>query len=306
MASRIPTAHRQIDGADVFVCEGDRQSVPHLRDDLRFSLGQLVVRLHSDATDPMAAAQNATPVQDRVLESLSFQMQTPLQIQGVCAIDLTGLPVVGEERAYAQWSGFSTPTFRPTSVPMESLVGRLVPDLDVDLDPSDARANRALDWYLKALTAPFEADHFIFLWIACEILAAESDLKVSEPYHGPACGHLIEACPECAAPTTKHVHGRSMRRWLSEGFGVDEDVAKRIWKARQMLHGAFALDSTVMDELPELAQWLRAVVVIEIKRRLGVAEDEPPFASPMGLSVSPYMALTGTAKVSERDLSPLG
>jgi len=221
-------------------------------------------------------------------------------------IDLTGSPVVGEERAYAQWSGFATPTFRPTSVPMQSLVGRLIPDLSVDLDPSDPRANRALDWYLKALTALFEADHFIFLWIACELLAADSDLQVREPYRGPACGHIIDTCPECRAPTTKPVQGQSMRRWLTEGFAIDEDVAKRIWSARQMLHGAFAFDSAVMDELPELAQWLRAVVVTEIKRRLGVAEEEPPFAAPMGLSVSPYMGLGGTAKVSERDLSPLG
>jgi hypothetical protein len=265
-----------------------------------------VVRFDSDAEELMAATQEAMPVLDRVLECLSFQMQTALQIHGLRAIDLTGSPVVGEERDYTQWSGFATPTFRPTSVPMESLVGRIVPDLGVDLDPGDARANRALDWYLKALTAPFEADHFIFLWIACEILAAESGLKVHEPYRGPACGHLIVACPLCEAPTTKPVQGRSMKRWLTEGFGVDEDVAERIWEARQMLHGAVAFDSTTMDELPELAQWLRTVLVRELKRRLGVPEDDPPFAAPVGLSISPHMGVSGTAKVSERDLSPLG
>jgi thiamine pyrophosphate-dependent acetolactate synthase large subunit-like protein len=73
-----------------------------------------------------------------------------------------------------------------------------------------------------------------------------------------------------------------------------------------MLHGAHAFDSKAMDELPELTQWLRAVVVADIKRRLGVPEDEPPLAAPTGLSISPYMGLTGTAKVSEGDLSPLG
>lgn len=304
--SRIPTAQREIDGARVFVYEGDRQSIPQIRDDLRFSAGQLVVRLDSDAEDPMAATQDAMPVLDRVLESLSFQMQTALQIHGVRVIDLTGSPVVGEERIYGQWSGFATPTFRPTSVPMESLVGRIVPDLGVDLDPGDARANRALDWYLKALTAPFEADHFIFLWIACELLAADSELKVSEPYRGPACGHLIAECPACGAPTTKPVQGQTMQRWLTEGFGVDEDLAKRMWKARQMLHGAFAFDSAVMDELPELAQWLRAVVVKEVKRRLRVPDDEPPFAAPTGLSTSPFMGVGGSAKVRERDLNPMG
>jgi hypothetical protein len=206
--SRIPTTRREIDGASVFFYEGDKQSIPEIRDDLRFSLAQLVIRRDSHAEHPMAAIQEAMPFLDRMLESLSFQMQTALQVQGVRAIDLTGSPAVGDEREYGQWSGFATPTFRPTSVPMQSLVGRIVPDLRLDLDPRDARANRALDWYLKALTAPFEADHFIFLWIACEILAADSDFKVSEPYRGPACGHVIGECPECGAPSNKLVQGQ--------------------------------------------------------------------------------------------------
>lgn len=304
--SRIPTAHRVVDGASVFIHEVDKQSIPQIRDDPRFSLGQLVVRLDSDAEDPTAAIQEAAPFLDRVLECLSFQMQIALHMHAVHAIDLTGSPVVGEERDYGQWSGFATPTFRPTSVPMQSLAGRIVPDLGVDLEPGDARANRALDWYLKALTASFEADHFIFLWIACEILAADSDVKVSEPFRGPACGHVIAECPACRAPTTKPVQGQSMKRWLTDGFGVDEDVANRVWKARQMLHGAFAFDSTAMDELPELTQWLRSVVVTELKRRLRISEDEPPFAAPTGVSISPYMGVSGRAKVSQRDLNPLG
>jgi hypothetical protein len=117
---------------------------------------------------------------------------------------------------------------------------------------------------------------------------------------------VIAECPACDAPTTKPVQGLSMKRWLTEGFGVDEDVAKRIWEARQMLHGALAFDSTTMDELPELAQWLRAVLVTELKRRLRVPEHEPPFAAPTGPAISPHMGLSGRAKVSERDLNPLG
>lgn len=303
--SRIPTVHRRMNGAEVFVYETDKHAMPQIRDDFRFALGQVAVRFQSAEDDPGAAIQEAMSVMDPVLESLSFQMQTALQVQGVRAIDLSGAPVVGEERDFSQWSGFATPTFRPTSVPMQSLVGRLVPDPTLDLDPQDARANRALDWYLKALIAPFEADHFIFVWIACEILAADSSLKVSEPYRGPQCGHLIERCPECRAPTTKPVQGQSMKKWLSEGFGVDENVAKRVWRARQMLHGAVAFDSKLMDELPELTQWLRAVVVAELKRRLGVPEDHPPFAGPTGLTISPYAGVSGTAKVGERDLRPV-
>lgn len=303
--SRIPTQTRDVGRATVFIRPGDAAHVPAVEHDLRLAVADVVVRLESDTEDLNAAVQAAVPYLDRVLESLSFQMQFALQIQGLEAVDLTGPPAVGDRRDYVRWSGYATPTFRPTAVPMESLLGRTIPDLDVDLDPSDRRANRALDWYLKALTAGFEADHFIFLWIATEILAADSDLKVSEPYRGPACRHLIADCPECGAPTTKPVWGASAKRFLTEGFGVDADIARRLWAARQMLHGAHDFDSQVMAELAELSQHLRAVVIAALKPRLGIPHDEPPFALPTGLSVVPFAGVGGTCEITERDLAPL-
>ncbi len=304
--SRIPTQTRDVGGATVYIRPGDSAHVPAVERDFRLAAAAVVVRLESDAEDLDAAVQMAAPYLDRVLESLSFQMQFALQIQGLEAVDLTGPPAVGDTRDFIRWSGYATPTFRPTSVPTQSLLGRTIPDLDVDLDPSDRRANRALDWYLKALTAGFEADHFIFLWIATEILAADSDLTVSEPYRGPECRHVIADCPECGAPTTKPVWGASAKRFLTEGFGVDADIARRLWAARQMLHGAHDFDSAVMAELAELSQHLRAVVVAALKPRLGIPDDEPPFALPTGLSVLPFAGVGGTRVITNRDLRPLG
>lgn len=151
--SRVPTGRWQIGDADVFIYEADKSSLPQIRDDLRYGLGEIAARRDSAAPDPLAAAQEAVPILDRVLESMSFQMQAALQVQAVRAIDLTGTPSVGEEREFGQWSGLALPTFRPTSVPMGSLIGRLIPEPGLDLDPADTRANRALDRYLKALAA---------------------------------------------------------------------------------------------------------------------------------------------------------
>ena len=95
--SRIPTDYREIAGASVFVRESDdQQRIPEIRDDLRYAVGELVVRFESQAEEPMAATNDAMPVLDRVLESLSFQMQTALRIYAVGAIELTGSPQVGE------------------------------------------------------------------------------------------------------------------------------------------------------------------------------------------------------------------
>jgi hypothetical protein len=303
--SRIPTQQRDLDGATAFIRPGDPQSVPGAENDIRVSVASLTIRMDSDAPSTTAAAETAIPHLDRLLESLSFQMQVPLHIGGLGVIDLTGPPAVGDMREMARWSGFPRPTFRPTSVPMGSLVGRLMPDLGIDLDPADHKANRALDWYLKALTAPFEVDHFIFLWIAMEILAGDSDLKVSEPVRGP-CGHAIAVCPECDQPTARPVQGTSIQRYLTEGYGVEPEIASQMWKARQMLHGRHGFDSKVMDDLPDLSQRLRAVVIAALKPKLGIPDVEPPFAAPTGTSILPIAGLEGERPVTQEDLAPLG
>jgi hypothetical protein len=302
--SRVPTGRWQIDDADVFIYEADKGSLPQIRDDLRFGLGEIAVRRDSAVLEPLAAAQEAVPILDRVLESMSFQMQIALQVQGVRAIDVTGTPSVGDERECGQWSGLALPTFRPTSVPMGSLIGRLIPEPGLDLDPADTRAHRALDWYLKALAAQYEADHFIFLWTACEILAVDSDHAVEAPYKG-RCGHIIERCPDCGSSTTRPVQGPSMKRWLTERFGMSGELADQVWKARQILHGAHTFQSAVIEELPELNQWLRHAVVTELKARLGVAADGPPLVAPTELTISPYMGVGGSSQVTERDVRPV-
>jgi hypothetical protein len=96
-----------------------------------------------------------------------------------------------------------------------------------------------------------------------------------------------------------------MKRFLVEGFAVEENVANRIWRARQMLHGAHAFESSFMAELAELSQQLRSVVVAALKQRLGIAAEQPPFAARTGLSISPFMGLGGTRKVTTKDLEPL-
>ena len=87
---------------------------------------------------------------------------------------------------------------------------------------------------------------------------------------------------------------------------LDENIAKRLWVARQMLHGAYGFDSKVMNKLAELSQHLRAVIIAALKPRIGIPDHEPPFAAPTGLSISPFMGVGGTRKVTQGDLTPLG
>jgi imidazoleglycerol phosphate dehydratase HisB len=66
----------------VYIRPGDSAQVPAVERDLRLAVAAVAVRIESDNEDLDAAVQTAVPYFDRVLESLSFQMQFPLQIQG--------------------------------------------------------------------------------------------------------------------------------------------------------------------------------------------------------------------------------
>jgi hypothetical protein len=155
---------------------------------------------------------------------------------------------------------------------------------------------------LKALIAQFEADHFILLWIAAEILAADSDLKVSEPYRAPVCGHVISHCPQCDA---KPVQGASIKRFFTEGFGVDENIAKAPLESAPDAPWCLRLRLESDERACRVSQHLRAVVVAALKPRIGIPDHEPPFAASTGLSISPFMGVGGTRKVTQSDLTPL-
>src|SRR5215216_1168098 len=171
---RIPKSYREIDGIRVFLRESDQ----HFLDDFRYSFGELIVRQDSSAADPTSAMDAASPTIDRVLESLSFQMQCALPIDAVSVIDLTGSPVVGEERGFAQWSGFATPTFRPSALDG----GRLV---------------RSTNTVFSALHTQFEGGWFEFkqrpLESGRQDGARDRSLAGNRTGHRPAAGRRRRA-----------------------------------------------------------------------------------------------------------------
>jgi hypothetical protein len=62
--------------------------------------------------------------------------------------------------------------------------------------------------------------------------------------------------------------GRQHEAVLTEGFGIEEEIAERLWPARQMLHGVHAFESKVRTNWPSC---LRAVVVMAVKSQLSDA-----------------------------------
>ena len=268
--------------------------------DLNWSWATLFVEVA--APDASSAFDPAVDAMEPAVESLSFQLQTPLQIHSIEALDVT-LPVdTAEEREFASWTGYPLRRFRPASVQLTGVLTQLIPDLTIELSALDRRQRAALDWYLKALASPFEVDQFMFLWIAFEILSDLSGYRVEGPLR-TRCQHEIAECPVCRKPTTRVVQGATRQKFLEAGFGVDVTVARELWRTRQILHGAEEFDSVVMDRLAELSQVLRAVVNHALKSALGAPAEAPPLVAYGQAAISPHMGLGGTRRLDQRDLA---
>ena len=188
-------------------------------------------------------------------------------------------------------------------IDMQAVRGQLHGRLPAKLDMSDSRDSAALRWFAKSLATDVLHDEFIFLWIALEILGDASGEGVESTYTA-RYGHAIPECPQCGKTTSLMVRGATLRKFV-ESFGVGAEDASKLWKHRQMMHGAVRFEASAGQDLQSLVQLLRAVVAAALKGRLGLAPDEPPLVSTTGLSIHPSPSLGGMKPVSEDDLEPL-
>ena len=100
------------------------------------------------------------------------------------------------------------------------------------------------------------------------------------------------------------VQGESVKRYLTSRFGIEEQTAKQLWKARQIMHGAVPFDSQVMRKLGELVQVVRAVIAVELKAHRGLTSKDLPVVQMGVASINPvFTGLDGMAEVSEDDLA---
>jgi len=235
------------------------------------------LRLHIDVQAPDAeTALNAAraPV-ERVLDDLMFRLQAPLRVGAVSLIDTTAPVAVGQYQELHVFNSFRRWKFFATT-PMDNLPEGS-PRLRDSYQPLPNRFQRALDWYVKGLNASYDADRFLFYWVALELVEAGRDGRPRIPYRAP-CGHEIPSCPQCNKPTDKLAAGVSIQEYLTEELGLAPADARSLWEMRQMVHGASDLQfgSTKMNELPNLVQLLRSAVTRALKEAMGMKQDELP------------------------------
>jgi hypothetical protein len=247
------------------------------------------LRLTAEAEQAEEALEEISPALELILDDVAFQMQTGLTVRQLELFDITAPVRVGEERevflfpyphGYQQWK-FS----RSTAMGTDSVA--VVPSLRPDYDTLPKRTQHALDWYIKGLHAPVDADRFMFFWIALEVLEGQNGRDVTDVYRA-SCGHAIELCPTCGRSTSKRVAGPSLKQYL-QSVGVTAEAAGRIWKMRQIVHGARTFAPDQLADLAELLQVLRAAVVALLKVQLGVPAEQPPFVGHGGPAIGPFV-----------------
>ena len=255
-----------------------------------------------EADDSWSAVRSFGPTLEAIVDLMSFQLGATVGVGQADVVDVTPPVAIGEERSVDLFAG-SPFDKNARQIEMQSIQGLAwgqLPDISVI---QDSRVAAALRWFIKSLSTVLLHDQFIFLWIALETLCDDSDVSVSDLYHGP-CGHVIPSCPDCGRATSIKVRGATIKAFL-ETFDVSTVDTKSLWRMRQMMHGAIPFDSTELDVLPSLLQVLRAAVATGLKDRLGVSRDSAPLVSPTGLSIHPGMGLGGSRSIDEKDLEPL-
>jgi tetratricopeptide (TPR) repeat protein len=161
------------------------------------------------------------------------------------------------------------------------------------------RVQDALDWYLKGLQAHADADRFIAFWIAVEIMRNESAVRVEEPTI-LRCGHKVANCPDCQKSTTVYRQAESTKKFLAD-LGIPEDVRKRLWKMRQIVHGAHSLNEGLLKELGDLVQFIQVAAIHCLKAGLGTPEGLP---APVGIAPAATRGITLLMRreLTDRDL----
>lgn len=145
----------------------------------------------------------------------------------------------------------------------------------------------------------------LFEVVTCEALPSTqklSGIQVVAPYL-PPCDHEISNCPTCQRELTRVVQGPSVRRYFTERWGLEEAQAQRLWRLRQIMHGAVPFDSETMDASDELVQIVRAVVAAEIKLYYGLPLDGLPTVKMGAVGIRPdSLGLGGEAEITQADL----
>lgn len=291
--------HGPIDSTvSVPVSDGQIIFVAPIQDDQRARPGSPLLAWFDVMSDEPATTlpPEAEIYLDELSDQLGFVWNYPVAVYDLSIVDVTQPVNVGDVRNTKMMAGYHLPKHRPSNF---NLSDQQAGETDFDNLAEPVRA--ALRWYSAALIVQPDAQRFVTLWIALEILARHSVEIASSPYVA-SCGHTIPECPECGRSTERSVEGKRMRSFLSDQMQVERSDVEMLWKVRQLVHGAHRFRPKDVEVMPRATGILWAIVRRAIGAELGLSY-ESDLVSPFAYS---WMAMSGTRPLTEEDLRPGG
>ena len=143
---------------------------PEMRAQMQLPPGTSVGKLALDvrASDGLTAVEYCRQALEALLDYLSFQLQSPVPVMQVQAIDVEPPLVCGEQRDMILISNYGRHKLA-SSTALGNIATVRVPELPAINGQLSSASQRSLDWYIKALSSPYDVDRFIFFWICVEV-----------------------------------------------------------------------------------------------------------------------------------------
>jgi hypothetical protein len=278
------------------VSDGKSVFVAPIHDDERARPGSpLMVWFDVEADKPATGLPPEAEIYlDELSDQLGFFWNYPVTIYDLSLVDVTLPAGVGDVRNTMIIAGYNLPKHRRSNFKLQDQhIGE--PNFFEMHEPVRA----ALRWHSAASINQPDAQRFVALWIALEILARHKVAVTSAPYVAP-CGHTIATCPECERSTEKSVEGKRMKSFLIDHLGATKADADMLWDVRQLVHGRHRFRPKDIEKMPRATGLLWTIVRRALGTELGLTYEGDPVA-PLAFS---WMAMSGTCVLSDGDLNP--
>jgi hypothetical protein len=239
---------------------------------------------------------------ETLVDSLFFQLQTPIPITFFEIVDFTKPLKKGEERQMI----FANSLPRVQKDSGFNFMHNWTTSINIKLfeKPIDENTEAALRWYSKGLSSHPIVDQFTFFWIALEILTLPIKHKKRIYFQCRKCGYQIELCPKCSYSTLHFPSTKErIESFVTDELGNDKNVFKELWETRMIFHGRNKLTSDEINKIPDMTWKLRLILVDAIKRKLGLTEQEnPKLVSLDEIIIMDKFILGGRRQITELDI----
>ncbi len=237
-----------------------------------------------------------------ILDKLSFQLQAPVPMSYVEALDMSDPVKEGDIRELKAANSPRIQKDTECDFP-EKWDTQL--SLDLLRKEIDETTEAALRWFSKGLSTRIAVDRFTSFWIALEILTSPLKPKMKEAFFKcNDCGYRINSCPSCGSSTEYFPDAKMrIRNHIVTDLKLDKTVFERLWNVRQLFHGRNWLREEDIVSVFNATVVMKRIIVQSLKRKLGLAQEDKPIQL-ASLPIPPgSLFIGGTRQVMKTDIA---